>query len=501
MNNSNSKTINISEEVTQFISKVHGHYIEGKWVESKNGKTSPVYNPATGEILSNVAEAGVKDTENAIVSAHKAFEDGRWKNMRPAEREKIIWTFSDLIEQNGEFLAQLETLEQGKSIGMSRAVEVGGSVDFIRYAAGLTTKITGQTLDVSNAFPGTQNTAFTLRSPIGVVAAIAPWNFPLSIAIWKITPALAAGCSVVLKPSEVTPLTALKIAELATEAGIPPGVLNVITGQGSVCGNALVTSPLISKITFTGSTATGKAIGRLAMDRLARVSLELGGKNPAIVLKDADLETAIGGLTAGAFFNQGQVCAAASRAYVEAPLFDKLAEGLSDAVNNMSVGPGMDPENQINPLVSNNHKNIVQSFLDEAISNNVELHQGQAGPDKNGYYVRPTLVLNPDNSIRLTQDEVFGPVLALTRVKDAEEAIKCANDSIYGLGASLWTQNLKSTMDIVPRIEAGTVWVNNHLPLDPNMPFGGYKQSGIGREFGTRWVEQFTEEKTVCITH
>ena len=237
------------------------------------------------------------------------------------------------------------------------------------------------------------------------------------------------------------------------------------------------------------------------MDRLARVSLELGGKNPAIILKDADIETVIAGLSAGAFFNQGQVCAAASRAYIEAPLFDKITEGLADEVSKMSVGPGIDPTSQINPLASSGHQQKVQTFLDEATTSNVEIHQGNDGPNNNGYYVRPTLVINPDQSLKLTRNEVFGPVLALTRVADADEAIKCANDSIYGLGASLWTQNLKSTMDLIRRIDAGTVWVNNHLPLDPNMPFGGYKQSGIGREFGTRWVEQFTEEKTVCITH
>jgi phenylacetaldehyde dehydrogenase len=336
---------------------------------------------------------------------------------------------------------------------------------------------------------------------VGVVAAITPWNFPLMIGLWKIMPALAAGCTMVLKPSEVTPLTSLRLAELALEAGVPPGVFNLVTGDGATCGRALTSSPLVSKISFTGSTATGKAIGKVAMENLTRVSLELGGKNPAVVLKDADLDLVIPGLMTGAFLNQGQVCAAVSRVYVEAPLYDTLAAGLATAVQGLSVGPGMDPSAQINPVVSAAHRDKVAGYLADAAGLSAELILGGEGPDAAGYYVRPTLVLNPDARLKLHREEVFGPVLALTRVPDAAAAIAAANDTDVGLSASLWTRDLKATFDLVPQIEAGTVWVNSHVFIDPNMPFGGYKQSGIGRDFGVRWLESFTEEKSVCIVH
>jgi phenylacetaldehyde dehydrogenase len=494
--------VKVDASVHEFLTRRPGLFIEGSWSAPITDAVLPVFNPATGKQIASVPNAGPPDVQRALQSAHAAFEDGRWRKLRPADRERILLKFADLVEQRAESLAQLETLEQGKSINISRAVEVGGSIEYMRYVAGLATKITGMTLDVSMpAPPGGSYTVYTRREPVGVVAAIAPWNFPMAIALWKIMPSLAAGCTLVLKPSEITPLTALRLAELASEAGVPPGVFNVVTGDGPTCGTPLVSSPLVAKITFTGSTATGKTIGHLAMDNMTRVALELGGKNPAIVLKDADVGAAVGGLMMGAFFNQGQVCAAVSRVYVEAPLFDKLAEGLSGAVGSMSVGPGLDLTAQINPLVSSAHQRKVLGFLDEARSASARLIEGKAGPDANGYYVRPTLLLNPDNKLRLTREEVFGPVLALTRVADANEALALANDTPYGLAASLWTTNLKSTMDLVPRIQAGTVWVNAHVPIDPNMPFGGYKQSGTGRDFGPRWLDGYTEEKSVCIAH
>jgi phenylacetaldehyde dehydrogenase len=496
------KHVEASSSVSSYLGRQHGLFIDGEVRPSAAGETTDVHNPATGLVIASVAEATKEDVDQAVKAADVSFRDGRWRQLRPADRERILWRLSDLIERDADFLAELETLEQGKSINIARGIEVGAGIEFIRYAAGLATKLSGRTLDLSIAVPpGTQYTGYTLRQPVGVVAAIAPWNFPFMIALWKVIPALVAGCSVVLKPSELTPLTALRFAELALEAGVPPGVLNVVTGMGPVAGHALVTAAEVAKISFTGSTATGKAIGKLAMDRLTRLSLELGGKNPAIVLKDADLDITIPGLMMGAYLNQGQVCASASRIYVEAPLFDRVAASLSDAVGGLSVGPGIDPASQINPLVSAAHRAKVQAFVDEAQSAGAQIAQGQDGPDAGGYYVRPTLIIDPDKALGLVRDEVFGPVLTLTRVKDAEEALQFANDSDYGLAASLWTRDLKSTMDLIPRIEAGTVWVNTHLFLDPNLPFGGVKQSGMGREFGHAWAEQFTEEKSVCIAH
>lgn len=497
-----SKMTPVLPEVAAFLRRDHGLYINGRWNPSDGAAKLRVYDPATGQVIAHVVDASASDVDRAVRSAHTSFADSRWRGMLPAERERILLRFADLVERHGEELAQIETLEQGKGIAVARAYEVGASVAWMRYTAGLTTKISGRTFDVSiPAPPGVHFSAYTRRESIGVVAGIVPWNFPLMIGLWKVMPALAAGCSAVIKPSETTPLTLLRIAELATEAGVPDGVLNVVTGAGAVAGSALTTHPLVAKVSFTGSTATGKQIARGAIDRLTRVTLELGGKNPAIVLADADPSETISGLVTAGFLNQGQVCAACSRIYVEAPMFDTLVEGLERAVKTMSIGPGLDPAAEINALVSGAHKRKVDSYLDDARTRGATLITGGELPSGNGFYVQPTLVLNPDNTLKLTREEVFGPVLSVTRVADAEEAIRMANDSDLGLAASLWTTSLKSAMDLTPRIEAGTVWVNSHVMIDPNMPFGGFKQSGTGRDFGVDWLDAFTEVKSVCIRH
>lgn len=314
-------------------------------------------------------------------------------------------------------------------------------------------------------------------------------------------PALAAGCSIVIKPSETTPLTMLRVAELTSEAGIPDGVFNVVTGSGAVCGAALTSHPHVAKISFTGSTATGKGIARTAADRLTRATLELGGKNPAIVLKDADPQWVIEGLMTGSFLNQGQVCAASSRIYIEAPLFDTLVSGFEQAVKSLQVGPGMSPVAQINPLVSRAHCDKVRSFLDDAQAQQAELIRGSSGPAGEGYYVAPTLVVNPDAKLRLTREEVFGPVVNLVRVADGEEALQLANDTEYGLTASVWTQNLSQALEYSDRLQAGTVWVNSHTLIDANLPFGGMKQSGTGRDFGPDWLDGWCETKSVCVRY
>lgn len=484
-----------------FLERAPAHFIEGKWQASVSPGTLPVFDPSSGLEIARVPDGNAKDVDGAVRSARQAFDDGRWRHMRPADRERILWQFAQLVEERSEAFAQLETLEQGKSIGLSRMLEVGGSLDWMRYVAGLTTKISGRTLELS--LPGGPQhwTAYTRREPVGAVAGISPWNFPMIIALWKVMPALAAGCSIVLKPSEVTPLTALMLAEAASEAGVPDGVFNVVTGRGAIAGHALVTHPLISKVTFTGSTATGKMIGTAAMNNVVPCALELGGKNPAIVLKDADLATTVGGMMLAGFFNQGQVCAAASRVYVEAPLYDDLVGALEAVIGGLRVGPGLDPEAQVNPLVSKGHQQKVETYLADARAKGADIVTGAAVPGEEGYYVSPTLVLNPSEDLKLTREEVFGPVLGITKVADAEEAVARANDSVMGLAASLWTTDLKSAMDLTAKIEAGTVWVNTHNLIDPNMPFGGMKQSGIGRDFGVDWVNAFTEEKSVCISH
>ena len=475
-------------------------FVEGRAVESEGKETLSVFDPSSGRAIAEVPDATAGDVDWAVRSAHAAFRDGRWRHLRPADRERILMRFADLLVERGETVAQLETLEQGKSIQLSRMFEVGAASEWMRYAAGLTTKVCGRTFETS--LPGGPQhwTAYTRREPVGVVAGISPWNFPVMIGVWKAMPALAAGCSVVLKPSEVTPLTTLWLAELAIEAGVPAGVFNVVTGTGSGAGAALTSHPLISKISFTGSTETGKAIGRSALDDLKRVTLELGGKNPAIVLKDADLSAVVPGLMLGGFVNGGQVCASASRVYVEAPLYDDLVGALEDAIQEMRVGPGMDPDSQVNPLASAAHQRKVQDLVEDARLKGGRLVTGAAVPDE-GYYVAPTLLLNPDESMRLSRQEAFGPVLGIAKIVDAEEGIARANDSDFGLSASLWTRDLSSAMNLTQRIEAGTIWVNTHVVIDPNMPFGGYKQSGIGRDFGVDWLDPYMELKSVCISH
>ena len=483
-----------------FLERGPALFIEGRRVEAATGDRLPVFDPSSGQEIARIPNAGARDVDAAVASAHTAFRDGRWRNLRPADRERILFRFSELITANAEALAQLESLEQGKSIHLSRMFESGASADWLRYAAGLVTKVTGQTLDLSLPPSPDRWTAYTLREPIGVVAAIAPWNFPMLIAIWKIAPALAAGCSVVLKPSEVTPLSALWLAELAVEAGVPAGVFNVVTGDGATTGAALTSHKLVRKISFTGSTATGKAIGRTAVDNLVPVSLELGGKNPAVVLADADLDATVQGLLVGGFLNQGQVCAAASRVFVEQGVHARLVDALEGAIGAMTIGAGLDPAAQVNPLVSRQHQQKVNRYLEDARSKGARIIGGPE-PEGEGFYVGPKLVLDPSDSVALSREEVFGPVLGITKVKDADEAVERANGLDYGLTASVWTQNLKSAMDLTRRLDAGTVWVNNHNFIDPNMPFGGVKQSGIGRDFGTDWANAYTELKSVCIAH
>ncbi|MDH2435490.1 aldehyde dehydrogenase family protein [Pokkaliibacter sp. MBI-7] len=494
--------IAVLESVQAFLQRQHGLYIDGKQQESRSGQRLQVCNPATGQVIGSIAQADSNEVDTAVRSAQHAFTSGIWSALRPADRERILLKVADVLEAHSEELAQLETLNQGKSIHIARAIEVGATIEFVRYMAGWATKIGGETMDVSIPVPqGARYTAYTRREPIGVVGAIVPWNFPLMIATWKIIPALAAGCTVVLKPSEETPLTALRLAELLTEAGVPDGVVNVITGDGKTTGEALITHPLISKLTFTGSTSVGKRIGHAAVDQMARFTLELGGKNPLIIMDDADIAQVVPGVMMGGLLNQGQVCAAASRIYVQRSHYEVVLNALIEAVKGMSIGPGMDPDARINPVVSRRHQQSIYRFLEQAKAEGVQVHQGCKVPEGEGFYVEPTILSAVDHSHSIIHSEVFGPVLAVMPFDTEDEVLALANDSHYGLAASLWTTNLNTAMRMVPKIKSGTVWVNTHVPLDPAMPFGGHKQSGMGREFGKGAVESFTEIKSVCIAH
>ncbi|WP_233859190.1 aldehyde dehydrogenase family protein [Paraburkholderia sp. HD33-4] len=497
----NVANVVVSEAVNQFLARDLGLFIDGSAQPAHSPRRLDVFNPATGDVLTSVPDADAQDVDRAVSSARHAFDRRVWSGLRPADRERILLRLADVLEQHAEELAQLETLNQGKSINIARAIEVGASIEYVRYMAGWTTKITGETLDVSIPFPpGARYSAFTRKEPVGVVAGIVPWNFPLMIAIWKLIPALAAGCTIVIKPSPETPLTALRLAELAIEAGVPAGVFNVVTGARE-CGSALAAHPGVSKISFTGSTPTGKLVGSAAVQNMTRFSLELGGKNPAIMLADVDVDQAVQGALAGGFLNQGQVCAAVSRIYVHRSKYRQIADGLADLANAMTLGSGLDPSAQINPLVSSHHRARVEQHIAQAKHAGLRFLAGGTPVEGAGYYVRPTVIGDVPHDAPIIRDEVFGPVLALVPFDDAAEALRLANDSPYGLAASLWTNDLRATMNLVRDIDAGTVWVNSHVPLDPGMPFGGMKQSGMGREFGKHAIDAFTETKSVCIAH
>lgn len=492
--------IDLLPAVRAFPATLAGAFVDGAAIVG-GGTPIDIVDPASEDVIASIAEADTDVVDRAVRSADAAFRDGRWRTLRPAERERILLRFADLVERDGEMLAQLESWNQGKSINIARAIDVGASVEYMRYVAGLATKVTGLTLDLSIPIvPGQRYHAYTRAEAVGVVAAIAPWNFSVMIALWKVMPSLAAGCTVVLKPSEFTPLTAFRLAELAMEAGVPAGVFNVVHGRGGVTGRTLVAHDLVRKISFTGSTTTGTAIGQAAIGRMARVSLELGGKNPALVLKDADLSRTVPGLLAAAFLNGGQVCAALSRIYVERPVYDDLVAALHGAVGGMTLGAGLDPDAQLNPLVSADHRDKVRRHLAAAEQAGATLLGGAVAPDR-GWYVSPTLVTGAGADAAIQRDEVFGPVLSVTPVDDIDRAVELVNDTPYGLTASVWTNDLGRAMDLIPRVEAGTVYVNTHVPVDPNLPFGGYKQSGMGRDFGPGALDAYLERKSVCIAY
>jgi phenylacetaldehyde dehydrogenase len=490
-----------SKAAADFLQRPQGRLlIGGEWVKSQSSTTIPVTDPATGHELTRVADAGAADVEQAVAAARQALESGPWPDLLPSAREALLWRLSDLIDRHADELAELESLDNGKTKVMAGIVDVPGSRDYFRYMAGWATKIEGSTIDVSiGGPPGTKFNAYTRREPVGVVAQIIPWNFPLAMAAWKLGPALAAGCTCVLKPAEQTPLTALRLGELIVEAGFPPGVVNILTGYGETTGAALVAHPGVDKIAFTGSTEVGKLINKSATHTMKRVSLELGGKSPVIVLPDADVDTAVGGAAQAIFFNAGQVCAAGSRLFVHRKLFDKVVEGVAAAAEGIRLGPGLDPETQMGPLVSREQQERVLSYIKSGVDQGAAVVAGSEQPEHSGFYVKPTVLASVRNDMRVVQEEIFGPVLVAERFDDLNDIAAHANSTPYGLSASIWSNDLRSVHRLIPKIKAGTVWINCHGPVDPNMPFGGYKQSGVGREHGRGAIEMYTEVKSICM--
>jgi phenylacetaldehyde dehydrogenase len=493
------KFVPAEDKVTSFISRTHKMLINGVWVEAASGKTFDTYNPATGEVLSRVAEGDREDVDRAVKAARAAFETGRWSQLTASERGRMIWKLADLLEENLDEFAELESLDNGKPLKVARAADLPLAVDLFHYMAGWATKIEGNTIPISVPYtPGAKYLAYTLREPVGVVGQIIPWNFPLLMAAWKLGPALAAGNTVVLKPAEQTPLTALRLGELIQQAGIPDGVVNIIPGYGETAGAALAAHPGVDKIAFTGSTEVGKLILQAAAGNLKKVSLELGGKSPNVVFADVDLDTAIAGAASAIFFNHGQCCCAGSRLYAENSVFDKVVEGVADHAKKINVGPGLEPSTDMGPLVSAEQLNRVCGFLESGISEGAKAVAGGGRLGDKGYFVKPTVLVNTNDKMKVVQEEIFGPVVTAIPFRDPAELVTQANDSVYGLAAGIWTRDIQKAHRLASQLRAGTVWINCYNIFDAALPFGGYKQSGWGREMGHEVLEQYTEVKAVC---
>ena len=492
--------ISLLPQVDAFLARHHALFIDGGSVQSHSSRTLDVINPATGQVIAQVADADPADVDAAVASARRGFK--QWSQVAPAVRGNVLLKLADLLEQHREELAQIETCQSGKIIQISRAFEVDQAAHFLRYYAGWATKISGQTITPSlPSFAGERYTAFTLREPVGVVVGIVPWNFSTMIAIWKLASALVTGCSIIIKPSEFTPLTILRIAELAIEAGLPAGVLNVLTGGGLV-GKALIEHPGTNKVSFTGSVPTGIAVGQSAMGAgLTRTTLELGGKNSAGFLRDVDLDKAVNGIIEAGFLHSGQICAAAERFFVHRSQIEAVMGTLAQRLSSLNIGSPLDERTEFGPVTNRQHQLKLGEFFAKArAENNTIIHGGNL-IDRPGCYVEPTIILANTVNDTLLNEETFGPIATFFPYDTEEEMLALMNNTPYGLSASLWTNDLGKALRMVPAIEAGTVWVNMHTMLDPAVPFGGNKSSGIGREFGSAFIEDYTELKSVMIRY
>jgi aldehyde dehydrogenase (NAD+) len=470
--------------------------IDGQWVDG--AKTFDTVNPATGEVLTQIAEGSNADVDRAVEAARRALEDrnGPWRKMSASERGRLIWKLADLLEKNIEEFAELETLDNGKPIFESRYVDMPMVIDVLRYYAGLATKIHGETVN-------TLETAFTytLREPVGVVGLIVPWNFPLLLASWKVGPALACGNTIVWKPASQTSLTTLRFGKLAIEAGVPAGVINVVTGPGSV-GRAMVQHPGIDKIAFTGSTAVGQEIMRSAADTVKRITLELGGKSPNIVFADAEIDNAVKGAITGIFYGKGEVCNAGSRLFLESKVKDEFVEKLAARAAKMRPADPLDPKTRLGAIISQEQMQTVLRYIEAGKKDGAKLVAGGNRVNVDGgkgFFIEPTIFGDVTNDMTIAREEIFGPVLSVLSFDDIDEVIEQANNNPYGLAAAVWTRDVKKAHSVSRRLKAGTVWINTYGLMDASLPFGGYKSSGFGRELGMHAIEHYTELKTVWL--
>ncbi len=471
--------------------------IGGRWVDADSGREFETRDPATGEVLGVVADAGASDVDAAVDAAREAYADPAWRNMTPAERGRLLWRIADLIERDADALAELETRDQGQPLGVAKTVSLAMAADVFRYYAGWCTKIEGHTSAVS--IPGTMH--YTRREPIGVCALITPWNFPLMIAAWKLAPALACGNTVILKPAEQTPLTTVALARICVEAGVPPGVVNCLTG-GPEAGAALSAHAGVDKVSFTGSTEVGRKIVVAASSNFKRVTLELGGKAPSVIARDADIDAAVAGNLQGALLNSGQVCAAYTRFFVDSKRVDEFAEKIGAAAAALPVGPGMSPETVIGPLTSPEHTAHVDRLVRSGIAEGAQLVTGGArleGELSGGNFYSPTVFTGVTDEMTIAREEIFGPVLSILSYDDPDELAARANNTDYGLAACIWTKDLTTAHNLAASIHAGSVFVNMLPFLDPAAPWGGFGASGWGREMSSNAIDEFTETKGVWI--
>ncbi len=489
----------LGAHAADFISSTHRMLIDGKLVSASAGKTFAVFNPATGEEICQVPEADHVDVDVAVRAARRAFDSGPWPAMSPSKRGQLLWRLADLIEQHTDEFAELEALDNGKPVSVARVADVPLAVDLFRYMAGWATKTLGSTIPLS---AGTDFLSYTVREPIGVVAQIIPWNFPLLMAAWKLGPALATGCTVILKLAEQTPMSGLRLAQLFVEAGFPPGVVNILTGFGEPCGAPLAAHDLVDKVAFTGSTEVGKLIAKAATGNLKKVTLELGGKSPAIIFPDADMDAAIAGAASAIFFNQGQCCCAGSRLFAHESVFDKVISGMSDIAGKIKIGHGLDPTTELGPLVSEEQFDRVTGYIKAGHQEGATIGAGGKRHSDRGYFVQPTVLHDVKPGMKVVDEEIFGPVVVAQKFStdaDLDRLAAQANDTIYGLAASVWTRDISAAHKMARRIKAGTVWVNCHNVFDAALPFGGFKQSGWGREMGAEVLNNYTEVKAVTI--